>query len=62
MFCHFIVNLRYFDTFIMIIIIASSFTLAAEDPVEEKSKRNIILGYFDYVFTGVFTIEVLLKV
>lgn len=40
----------------------SSIALAAEDPVEEKSYRNTVLNYFDYAFTGVFTIEMLLKV
>ena len=61
-FCHFVVNLRYFDLFIMIVICASSIALAAEDPVNEHSDRNTILNYFDYVFTGVFTVEMLLKV
>ena len=61
-FCHFVVNLRYFDPFIMIVILASSLALAAEDPVVENSYSNKILNYFDYVFTGVFTIELLLKV
>ncbi|XP_071097067.1 voltage-dependent calcium channel type A subunit alpha-1-like isoform X10 [Haliotis cracherodii] len=61
-FCHFVVNLRYFDLFIMIVICASSVALAAEDPVNEGSFRNIILNYFDFVFTGVFTIEMILKV
>ncbi|XP_067662127.1 voltage-dependent calcium channel type A subunit alpha-1-like isoform X5 [Haliotis asinina] len=61
-FCHFVVNLRYFDLFIMIVICASSVALAAEDPVNEGSFRNVILNYFDFVFTGVFTIEMILKV
>ncbi|KAL8580522.1 hypothetical protein ACOMHN_054677 [Nucella lapillus] len=61
-FCHFVVNLRYFDLFIMIVICASSVALAAEDPVREDSQRNEILNYFDYVFTGVFTIEMILKI
>ncbi|GFO19983.1 voltage-dependent calcium channel type a subunit alpha-1-like [Plakobranchus ocellatus] len=61
-FCHFVVNLRYFDPFIMIVILASSLALAAEDPVVENSDSNRILNYFDYVFTGVFTIELVLKV
>jgi len=56
------VNLRYFDLFIMIVITASSIALAAEDPVNEHSQHNVILNYFDYVFTGVFTIELILKV
>ena len=46
----------------MIVISASSVALAAEDPVKEDSQHNRILNYFDYVFTGVFTIEMILKV
>ena len=61
-FCHFVVNLRYFDLFIMIVICASSIALAAEDPVHEHSPRNRILNTFDFVFTGVFTVEMVLKV
>ncbi|XP_073986797.1 calcium voltage-gated channel subunit cacophony isoform X7 [Rhodnius prolixus] len=59
---HWVVNLRYFDVFIMVVITLSSIALAAEDPVVENSTRNIILNYFDYAFTGVFTIEMLLKI
>ena len=59
---HGIVTIPCFDTFIMIIIILSSIALAAEDPVQEQSQRNHILTYFDYVFTGIFAIEMLLKV
>lgn len=62
-FCHFVVTLHYFDLFIMIVICASSITLAAEDPIEgSKSFRNQLLEKFDYVFTGVFTVEMVLKV
>ena len=46
----------------MVIIILSSIALAAEDPVQEQSQRNHILTYFDYVFTGIFALEMLLKV
>ncbi|GAU95712.1 hypothetical protein RvY_07287-2 [Ramazzottius varieornatus] len=60
--CHNIVNLRFFDTFIMIVICLSSISLAAEDPVETNNARNQILTYTDYVFTGVFTVEMVLKV
>ncbi|XP_022254974.1 voltage-dependent calcium channel type A subunit alpha-1-like [Limulus polyphemus] len=59
---HYIVNLRYFDLFIMIVISLSSIALAAEDPVVEDSEKNRILNYFDYAFTGVFTMEMMLKV
>ena len=61
-FVHGIVTIPCFDTFIMIIIILSSITLAAEDPVQETSARNHILTYFDYVFTGIFALEMFLKV
>ncbi|VDL95825.1 unnamed protein product [Schistocephalus solidus] len=61
-FCHFVVNLRYFDLFIMIVICASSIALATEDPVAENSTRNKILEHFDYAFTGVFTVEMVLKI
>lgn len=46
----------------MVVISLSSIALAAEDPVEEDSKWNNILNIFDYAFTGVFTVEMLLKV
>ncbi|CAG4926317.1 unnamed protein product [Colias eurytheme] len=59
---HWIVNLRYFDFFIMVVICMSSVALAAEDPVVEDSDRNKVLNYFDYAFTGVFTVEMLLKI
>ncbi|KAF9795477.1 hypothetical protein SFRURICE_004849 [Spodoptera frugiperda] len=59
---HWVVNLRYFDFFIMVVICMSSAALAAEDPVVEESDRNKILNYFDYAFTGVFTVEMLLKI
>jgi hypothetical protein len=46
----------------MVVIIMSSIALAAEDPIVEKSDRNHILTYFDYVFTGIFAVEMVLKV
>jgi voltage-dependent calcium channel N type alpha-1B len=59
---HWVVNLRYFDFFIMIVICLSSIALACEDPVDEESEKNKILNYFDYGFTCVFTLELLFKV
>ena len=59
---HAIVTYPFFDTFIMIIIIGSSVALAAEDPVDEKSERNQLLTYFDYIFTCIFAFEMVLKV
>uniref|UniRef100_A0A8C1RHR0 Voltage-dependent calcium channel type A subunit alpha-1 n=1 Tax=Cyprinus carpio TaxID=7962 RepID=A0A8C1RHR0_CYPCA len=59
--CHYIVNLRYFEMSILLVIAASSISLAAEDPVNTNSDRNKVLRYFDYVFTGVFTFEMIIK-
>lgn len=59
---HWVVNLRYFDVFIMIVICLSSVALACEDPVQENSFQNSILNKFDYAFTGVFAVEMLLKI
>ncbi|XP_043347324.1 voltage-dependent R-type calcium channel subunit alpha-1E isoform X8 [Dermochelys coriacea] len=59
--CHYIVNLRYFEMCILLVIAASSIALAAEDPVLTNSDRNKVLRYFDYVFTGVFTFEMIIK-
>ena len=60
--CHYVVNLRYFETSILVIIILSSITLATEDPVPKVSSRNEVLKYFDYIFTAVFTFEMLFKI
>ncbi|XP_051759697.1 voltage-dependent R-type calcium channel subunit alpha-1E isoform X6 [Ctenopharyngodon idella] len=59
--CHYIVNLRYFEMSILLVITASSIALAAEDPVNTQSDRNKVLRYFDYLFTGVFTFEMIIK-
>ncbi|KAJ8357764.1 hypothetical protein SKAU_G00205580 [Synaphobranchus kaupii] len=59
--CHYVVNLRYFEMTILLVIVASSIALAAEDPVCTNSERNKVLRYFDYVFTGVFTFEMIIK-
>ncbi|XP_028283639.1 voltage-dependent R-type calcium channel subunit alpha-1E-like [Parambassis ranga] len=59
--CHYVVTLRYFEMTILLVIVASSIALAAEDPVCTNSDRNKVLRYFDYVFTGVFTFEMIIK-
>lgn len=46
----------------MVVIVLSSAALAAEDPIEEHSFRNTILDKFDYAFTSVFAVEMLLKI
>ncbi|XP_062873915.1 calcium channel, voltage-dependent, N type, alpha 1B subunit, a [Trichomycterus rosablanca] len=59
--CHYIVSLRYFEMCILVVIAMSSFALAAEDPVQANAPRNNVLKYLDYVFTGVFTFELVIK-
>ncbi|XP_068460360.1 calcium channel, voltage-dependent, P/Q type, alpha 1A subunit, b isoform X4 [Clinocottus analis] len=59
--CHYILTLKYFEFSILSVIAMSSIALAAEDPVSPESPRNNVLRYFDYVFTGVFTFEMLIK-
>ncbi|XP_036435156.1 calcium channel, voltage-dependent, L type, alpha 1S subunit, b [Colossoma macropomum] len=59
--CHRFINATPFTNFILLLILLSSISLAAEDPIDPKSFRNKILAYADIVFTTVFTIEILLK-
>uniref|UniRef100_A0A8C3JW04 Voltage-dependent L-type calcium channel subunit alpha n=1 Tax=Calidris pygmaea TaxID=425635 RepID=A0A8C3JW04_9CHAR len=61
MLCHRIVNATWFTNFILLFILLSSISLAAEDPIRAESFRNQILGYFDIGFTSVFTVEIVLK-
>nr|XP_049466000.1 muscle calcium channel subunit alpha-1-like isoform X7 [Anopheles coluzzii] len=60
-FCHWLCNHSTFGNIILVCIMFSSAMLAAEDPLNANSERNQILNYFDYFFTSVFTIELLLK-
>ncbi|XP_034143293.1 calcium channel, voltage-dependent, L type, alpha 1D subunit, a isoform X4 [Esox lucius] len=59
--CHQLINHHIFTNLILVFIMLSSVSLAAEDPIRNFSARNIILGYFDYAFTAIFTVEILLK-
>ncbi|BHF64352.1 hypothetical protein SprV_0200735500 [Sparganum proliferum] len=59
--CHYICNHPYFNNIVLVCILVSSAMLAAEDPLDASSYRNIILNYFDYFFTSVFTVEITLK-
>uniref|UniRef100_A0A0N5AJK0 Voltage-dependent calcium channel type A subunit alpha-1 n=1 Tax=Syphacia muris TaxID=451379 RepID=A0A0N5AJK0_9BILA len=60
-FAHWIVNIKYFEITVMVVILLSSMALSAEDPVDENNYRNSVLQYFDYLFTGVFALEMTLK-
>ena len=74
---HAVVTFPLFDVFIMLVIVASSISLAAEviiiigfdlykiqhqDPINVDGEWNKFLGQLDYGFTFIFAIEVLLKV
>uniref|UniRef100_A0A8C4SBI2 Voltage-dependent L-type calcium channel subunit alpha n=1 Tax=Erpetoichthys calabaricus TaxID=27687 RepID=A0A8C4SBI2_ERPCA len=59
--CHALINHHIFTNLILVFIILSSISLAAEDPIRAHSSRNQVLGYFDYAFTSIFTVEILLK-
>ncbi|CAL8260249.1 unnamed protein product, partial [Gadus morhua 'NCC'] len=59
--CHVLIHHHIFTNLILVFIILSSCSLAAEDPIRAHSFRNNILGYADYAFTSIFTVEILLK-
>ncbi|CAG5117509.1 unnamed protein product, partial [Candidula unifasciata] len=60
--CHKLCNHPYFSNVVLACILISSAMLAAEDPLRSKSDRNIILNNFDFFFTTVFTIEIIIKI
>ncbi|XP_071784403.1 voltage-dependent L-type calcium channel subunit alpha-1D-like isoform X3 [Asterias amurensis] len=60
--CFYIVNHSYFSNTVLVLILVSSGMLAAEDPRGINKNLNAILNFFDYGFTGIFTVEILLKV
>uniref|UniRef100_UPI0037E709E9 dihydropyridine-sensitive L-type skeletal muscle calcium channel subunit alpha-1-like isoform X1 n=1 Tax=Semicossyphus pulcher TaxID=241346 RepID=UPI0037E709E9 len=60
--CHRIINATTFTNIILLFILLSSISLAAEDPIDPMSFRNQVLAYADIVFTSVFTAEIVLKV
>uniref|UniRef100_A0A3P9AK90 Voltage-dependent L-type calcium channel subunit alpha n=1 Tax=Esox lucius TaxID=8010 RepID=A0A3P9AK90_ESOLU len=60
--CHNLIHHPYFTNLILVFIILSSISLAAEDPIRAHSFRNNMLGYADYAFTSIFTVEIILKV
>lgn len=43
--CHYVVNLRYFEMSILLVIAASSIALAAEDPVATSSDWNKVCAH-----------------
>ncbi|XP_062419871.1 dihydropyridine-sensitive L-type skeletal muscle calcium channel subunit alpha-1-like isoform X3 [Pungitius pungitius] len=59
--CHRIINATTFTNIILLFILLSSISLAAEDPIDPMSFRNQVLASADIVFTTVFTAEIVLK-
>jgi len=59
--CHRIQGHPVCSNIILVCILVSSAFLACEDPLRAKSDINILLSYFDYFFTTVFTVECFLK-
>eukprot|EP00795_Rhopilema_esculentum_P010830 gene10830-19646_t len=59
-FCHWLITLRHFDNFILGCILISSLLLAFEDQIDESN--NTVLIYFDFLFTSIFAMEVLVKI
>ena len=60
--CYNFINNSIIGNFLLMCILISSASLAAEDPLDANSKRNRVLGYFDYFFTTVFTLEITFKI
>uniref|UniRef100_A0A4W6E117 Voltage-dependent L-type calcium channel subunit alpha n=1 Tax=Lates calcarifer TaxID=8187 RepID=A0A4W6E117_LATCA len=52
--CHNLIHHPYFTNFILIFIILSSISLAAEDPIKSHSFRNIMTVYGAFLHTGSF--------
>ncbi|XP_030756415.1 muscle calcium channel subunit alpha-1 isoform X1 [Sitophilus oryzae] len=60
--CHWLCNHSYFSNIILVCILVSSALLALEDPIPDKeNKKADILTKFDYFFTGIFSVELVLK-
>lgn len=58
-----LVNNKIFELVILVLILATTVSLALESPLENPdSKMNMILEYVDMGMTAVFTIEMILKI
>ncbi|XP_037295286.1 muscle calcium channel subunit alpha-1 isoform X2 [Manduca sexta] len=62
-FCYKMSSSSTFGNIILVCIMLSSAMLAAEDPLDatQKGFRNWLLSQFDMFFTGIFTLELFLK-
>ncbi len=54
---------RFFDYFIIICILVSTINLAFEHPLDDpNSELRTTLDKIDYVFTGIFCVEAVIKI
>jgi len=59
--CYNITNNKHFNNCVFICIMLSSLALALEQPLMQHSALNEVLDKIDYVFTTIFTLEIILK-
>ncbi|XP_047134676.1 voltage-dependent N-type calcium channel subunit alpha-1B isoform X1 [Hydra vulgaris] len=57
-----LVTSKYFDNAMLVLILVSSAFLSLEDMEDRNSTRNMVLKYFDFFFTSIFSLEILLKI
>lgn len=61
--CNWIVNKKWFDNVILLFIALNCITLAMERPnIPPNSTERVFLASANYVFTVVFSLEMLVKV
>lgn len=61
--CHIISKHKYFEAFIITLILISTVCLALQTPLDDpNSNLTIVLTYIDYVFTGFFICEMFTKI
>lgn len=53
--CHYVVNLRYFEMCILVVITMSSIALAAEDPVNAAAFRNNVRPWHTHAYAHTYT-------
>ncbi|EGR32726.1 hypothetical protein IMG5_072540 [Ichthyophthirius multifiliis] len=58
--CKVIISNQFFDSFILLIIIANSIFLAFDDPTTDK--QNLIQNYIEDFFLWTYTIEAIIKI
>ncbi|KAL5266763.1 hypothetical protein ACHWQZ_G003966 [Mnemiopsis leidyi] len=61
-FCHWIVNLRHFDNFILFIILLSCIMQMLQNPKDLESDNNRFIEYLEYGVTVIFCLEMILRV